>query len=302
MYKKWLKYFSFISILLIVILELNYQYNRKSFFRTGLDYKVYTYLNQKLSKDVKTVIFSTSVTYGPLRKYKLRDDILDLSTVSSVGILGQYFMLKRYLEQNKNTVKNIYLFALPGTFSSSYEKNNPMYIDSVFDTKNEKDYLEKIRNKRYNPDYFYSRINYLKIWKSTYRKFSKKQLILKRSIDLHPYSGKSQINLKHQKITSSFNNVFDDFLNLCYQYNIKLYIVIEPLNSHNYQSYKNSDLSTYITSKNVTLINFNDIHTFKDDDFRDGRHLNIIKQVEYVYLINRYVVNILKDKKLNETK
>lgn len=295
MYKKWIFLFLLFNMLLVVVIEINYKYNKESFIRHATDFRVYSSLPDSEIKDIKTIIFTTSVTYGSIRKYAINKNILDLSTVSEVGFLGQLFMLKRYLEHN--SVKNIFLFSLPKSFEQNFYNINELHIESIFTNTYEKDILSKTRNKIYNPDYFYTRINYLKFWNSTYRNFNRKKLILDiEKIKENPYIeaiNKQRIK-KNIKIKNTTDLIFKGIVDLCHENNIKLFIVIEPLTIEKYRSYKNSTLPDYILSHNIELIEFNNLHTFHDNDFYDGVHLKDKNKKTYAYLLDKYILDFLK--------
>ncbi len=295
MYKKWLKYFFIFSIGIMVVLEINYQCNRKNFIRHGLDYKIHNTLPDSANKKIDTIVFGNSVTYGPMRQYKIKDRVLDLCTVHSVGILGQYFMLQRYLQ--KNRVNSVYLFVLPQNFYMDLSSINDIYIESVFEKQEEKIFLRTVREEKYEVNYFYSRINYFKFWKSTYRYFDRKILEIDQDrVILYPtrISQKpNNISETSKKVNEKFDFVFNRFVQLCNENNIDLVIVMEPMIEKEYKKYKVGPISEYIKSHDLKLFELNQIHTFQDKDFHDSIHLNEIEAKKYMYIVDKYIVDFL---------
>ena len=295
MHRKWVSFFLLFNISIIAILELNYRYNRKGFIRHALDQRMNIGLPDSRNRSIDTIMFSTSVTYGSIRKFAINGNVLDLTTTYGVGFLGQYLMLKRYLAHN--TVKNVYLFALPKSFVQDIYNMNGAKNDPLFDHGYEKRILGLVRKHPYRPDYFASRINYLKFWNSTYRRLDRNRLVLDRKgISLDPYSGGlagEKRDRERVRIPGKLDFIFKKLVRLCRENGIKLFLVMEPLSRKNYRDYKNTDLAEYIRSHGIGLVEFNTIHTFGDADFFDGIHLRDNKKKLYSYLVDNHVVRFL---------
>jgi len=287
-YKKFILLFLISIFGFIAILELTYQNFRKDVYTNPLEYKVNGVLNNIHNQKFDTIIFSTSVTYGALREYKLNDDVLELGTTSGVGFIGQYYMLKRYLSQN-NRVKNIYIFILPGSF------NVVNFSPKIFSNNDEINISMQNGMKKVNTNYFYSRISYLKFWNSSYRNLKQRKLLFTKKYSLEG----SQLNsFKTNTKMIHMNKIVDTYLNniieLCKKYKININIVIEPMTEKKYIDYLHSGIVGYLEMKDINLIDINKFYMFKDSSFFDRIHLTSINKKKYAFIINQFIIKLNK--------
>ena len=108
--KAWL--YSFIAFTLVLFICLELAFQLINFSRTEVDYVV----KEKLSKEVKentyeTLVLGDSLGRNALSTIKIHNSILDLTTNNAISLAGQYFIIKRYLQNNPRP-KNIFLFTI----------------------------------------------------------------------------------------------------------------------------------------------------------------------------------------------
>lgn len=291
-YRKFLYLFVVFSILFMGLIEVIYQNFRSNIYTNPIEYKVNGVLKSTHHKDYDSLFFSTSVTYGTLREYKLSDDVLELGTTFGVGFVGQYYMLQRYLKQN-NKVKNIFFFVLP----NSFEVVN--FSSEIFNNNEE---LEESRKNGFvtiDSNYFYSRMHYLKIWNSTYRNISKKRLDLSGDFIFNSVDFKDVLDetvRTNFMINKTVDYYIDKIIDLCKEHNIEVTFVLEPLKKEKYIDFLNSDLRSDIQNKNINFIDTNAIHLFDDDDFFDGVHLKDSSKILYRILIDKHIKKLTQER------
>jgi hypothetical protein len=251
-----------------------------------LEYKVNNILKNNKNKNFDTVLFSTSVTYGTTREYKLNHNVLDLGTTAGVGFIGQYYMLKRLLANN-NKVKSIYFFVLPSSFKTVN------FLPDVFDKQEELKLSQQNGMDKLKSNYFYSRIHYLKFWNSTYRSLAKNKIIKKDYILNYI---ESDIDAKqHFQVDTVVSKYVKMICNIAKKNDISITFVLEPLSEDNYFKFRSTDLLKELNLSNVKIIDINRYHTFKNKDFFDGRHLFDEAKDRYMFIINKYIKNIQGD-------
>lgn len=302
-HKKWLIYFTIAVITIFVLLEF-LSYGAKDRFRHMVDYKVH--LTQTPTKEYKDTLFlSDSVTYEAMGKYKLNDNIMDLTSNQAISLAGNYFMLERYLETHK-APKKVYLFFIYDLFFN--QLNSPylyLYFTTVFTKNQEKDELKYVQKNN-----VYDKLNYFNLNKIHLKKYLKyyipgkkaiydKQYTLKRSKNNYikkNYTKRLKV-YTHAKIIPFSRYFLNKIINLCKEKDIELNLVIEPIHKVQYQTFSKSNLLKYLKEKtyngNFNLIDTNQYYSFDIDCFReDTIHLTKNFQKKYLDLIDQNIVKL----------
>ena len=300
--KKWILLFISIVIFLLVILEF-LSYRNKNHFRHEVDYKVYL-SEYSTQKNIDTILLSDSVSYGPLSRYKLKQNILDLSSNQAISLAGNYFMLKRYLKRHK-APKEVYLFFIYDLFYNNLTSRlNYLYFTTVFTKKAEQEEMSRIHRFE-----IYDKLNYFNSRKSNLKKYFKAftPRIKKDFTDIYNLSTvqkkikktvyKSRVKFyTNAKLTSFASHFLKKIIKLCQSHNIKLTLVVEPIAEAHYSKFINSKLYHYLLkeSKNklFTLKDVNNYYNFKIEYFRDAIHLSGSFEKKYLSLLNQNIIRL----------
>lgn len=300
--KKWIFLFVSIIIFLLVLLEF-LSYQSKDHFRHEVDYKVHL-SEYSTQKNIDTILLSDSVSYGPLSRYKLKPNILDLSSNQAISLAGNYFLLERYLKTHK-APKEVYLFFIYDLFKNNLTSRlNYLYFTTVFTKKNEQEELSRISRSE-----VYDKLNYFNSRKSNLKKYFKefKPRIKKDFVDIYDltviqkkiktavYQGRTKI-YANAKLTPFANHFLKKIIKLCQYHNIKLTLVVEPMPENHHIKFINSALYQYLLeqSKNklCTLKDSNDYYTFEVEHFRDTIHLSGNFQKKYLSILNQNIIEL----------
>jgi len=299
MYQKWLIGFAVLSLGIVALMEINYQVNHKNYYRHAEDYTVNKLLVQEVNQKRKSVLMGDSVTHWAIEGVSLSDDVYDLTATSSMTIVGQYMLLYRYLQQNE-APEDVYFFFIPEAMMED-TKNTYSVVESIFDKPDEIEVIKMLKNGGFSTggSYFYDRIRILKFWKQ-YLAHGSRQLSLKPIMKKLQDKQEETLDI-HQKVEDIQMNpvskhVIRELIKLAKTHNIKLHFILEPLKSDNYISYLNSDIADFLEKNSIPLTDFRKIFIFEDKAFYDGIHLSGVNADTYVYLIDKNIVPILKNK------
>lgn len=299
MYKKWLLGFFTLSLLVVAVIEVNYQQNSKKYYRHAEDYAVNKLLVEQVNKEHRAVIMGDSVTHWAIEGVPVSDDVYDLSVTSSMTMIGQYMLLNRYLKYNK-APKDLYFFFIPEAMMENTEKTAQV-VETVFDEKGEAETIKMLKLGAYDSDrnYFFDRVRILKFWKQ-YLPHGERRVDIKAVEEILKTPRKALFKDSKKAEVIHLNDiskhVIKELVKLTKKYNINLHFVLEPLPSQNYQAYQDSDIPAYIKENNIALIDFRDIYVFDDKAFYDGVHISGLDADIYVYMIDKKIVPFLKQK------
>jgi len=300
--KKWIFLFVSIIIFLLVILEV-LSYQIKDRFRHEVDYKVHL-SEYSTQKNIDTILLSDSVSYGPLSQYKLKENILDLSSNQAISLAGNYFILERYLKAHK-APKKVYLFFIYDLFANNLKsKYTYLYFTTVFTKDNEQEILSSIGRSD-----IYDKLNYFNNRKSNIKKYFKvfKPRSKKYFTDIYDLSKTQkkikleafQRRIKHHtnaKLTPFANHFLENIIKLCQEHSIKLTLVVEPMPQEQHIKFLESALYQHLKQKSndnfFTLQDSNNYYTFEIEYFRDTIHLLGDFQKKYLDLIDQNIVKL----------
>jgi len=296
MYKRWLLGFLLLSLIIASIIEVNYQLNRKQYYRHAEDYAVNKLLAQQKNRDYKTIIMGDSVIHWAMEGMKLDPSVYDMTVTGSMTIVGQYMMLNRYLKYNK-APDEVYMFFIPEAFKEDTENTRPR-IESIFDEEGEAELIKKVKLGQFSDEsnYFYDRVRILKPWKQYFAKGNRsidKSSVLREVSRDKTYEIVDQ-TMKERHLTKVVENTFKELQSLCKNNGISLILVLEPMQYIRYKAYENSDLDKFFKSKNIGIIDFRTIYEFEDKLFYDGLHLNQLNADLFMYKIDQNITTILK--------
>lgn len=301
--KSWLIAFFIFILLQVVAIEIFYRiydYNRHY-----VDYLVKTKITNLKNKSFETVILGDSLAQDSIGKLKLHPHILNLTSNNALSLAGNYFLLKRYLKQNKRP-KNLYLFCVPNHLHQDLNTiHTYSYFKSVFTQKDEIEEIQKIRPDFYN-DYSFSKytesrlksikfLTHFKPKKKVQAIFIDETTLTKRENFMN-----NKIDEKIKLIKRDQNNIheipiiyIEKITSLCKELGINFKLVIEPIPKASNRSFIQSKLYNYLKEKDVSIYNINELYSFNNYFFRgDGRHLHGKVNQYYQNLIDEYVLDI----------
>ena len=145
--KKWIKNFFLNIIILIFIIEISY--HLKSSNRHYVDYIINNILPNTKNKNVDILILGDSVAANAFKNKILKENIFDLSSNQAISMAGNYFLLKRFLEQN-NPPKELFLFTIPQFYQNDLNQIwTYLYFETVFQNDEEFEEIKKIKPNLY---------------------------------------------------------------------------------------------------------------------------------------------------------
>jgi hypothetical protein len=256
-------------------------------------------------KNFETIIIGDSLSKNAISSLNIHPHIADLSSNNALSVAGNYFILKRYLKNNK-APKNIYFFCVPNHL---HQNLNTMYTYSYFTTiftkKEEMESIKKIKPHLYD-DYSFSkytesRLKALKFFTHYKPKKKKKPVLIKESelIKKENFMNsqiRSNIDLikKYQNTIHDVPKVYiDKIISLCKEMNINFKLVIEPIPQESNRSFMQSKIYQYLKDRNVSIYNVNEHYKFNNYFFRgDGRHIKGKVNQFYQNYIDEHILDI----------
>lgn len=305
--KAWL--YSFIAFTLVLFICLELAFQLINFSRTEVDYVV----KEKLSKEVKentyeTLVLGDSLGRNALSTIKIHNSILDLTTNNAISLAGQYFIIKRYLQNNPRP-KNIFLFTISEHLYENLDTEHTyLYFKTVFTNEDEISEIKALRPGFYDDgfsidSYTESRLKLLKFLTH----FHPKPRIVPSNISLDWMESNSdndfmneiirrKINIKEQQILT-INEIPEIYLekinSLCKDNNIEFTLVLEPMPKTVNEIFNNSKVFNYIETLDIRYININDYYTFSNNFFKtDGIHISGNANIYYQNLIDKHVLDL----------
>lgn len=305
--KLFTKLFFIFVILLFIIIEIIFQSN-KCPYKNGVDYMVNYKLKSINKKSYTSLILGDSVSSMALFPTIIKDDILNLSTTVPVSFVGNYFMIKRYLN-NKNKVNSIYLFSTIELLNETLNRDlTYSYFESIFTKKSEINEVKKLRPDLYEntilDNYFISRKNILsfpKCFKTEEKQeplyIEENKLVKKDSFTNRAIKDRIKKYEKYTAIPSISKLYLNKIIQICKLHDIKLVLVIEPSLKYAEEMFAKSLWKRYLDKISVKVININDYYQFNNYAFEsDGLHLRGMNNLYYQNLIDKYVVKLYKGK------
>jgi len=301
--KSWLKIFFTLIIIQVLAIEIfyrTYHYNRHY-----VDYIVKTRLAHLKNQSYETVIIGDSLAHNAMGHLKLHPQILDLTTNNAISIAGNYFILKRYLANNKKP-KNIYLFCVPNHLHQNLNTiYTYSYFTTIFNKKDEMESIKKIKPNLYNNNsfekYTESRLKALKFFTHYKPKKREKAVVVKESelVKKENFMN-SQIQSNIDLIKSDENTIheipkvyIDKILSLCKKEGINFKLVIEPIPQESNKSFMKSKLYKYLKDRNVSMYNVNEHYKFNNYLFKgDGRHIKGKANQFFQNYIDEHILDI----------
>jgi hypothetical protein len=301
--KSWLIALFVFMTIQVVTIELFYrahEYNRHY-----VDYLVKIKLANLKNKNFETVIIGDSLAKNAIGTLEIKSNILDLTSNNALSIAGNYFILKRYLKENKKP-KNVYLFCVPNHLHQNLDTiHTYSYFTTVFTKKEEMESIKKVKPHLYD-DYSFSKYteSRLKSFKflTHYKAKKRKHPVLVKESELIKKENfiNSQIEKKIALIKKDQNVIYDvpktyidKLVSLCNEMNINFTLVIEPIPQESNKSFMHSKLYSYLKEKNISLYNINEHYSFNNYLFRgDGRHIKGKANQFFQNYIDEHILDI----------
>ena len=235
----------------------------------------------------------------------LKKNILDLSSNQAISMAGNYFILKRYLKNNK-IPKEIYLFCIPGFLHNDLnQKWTYSYFESVFTDNNENKEIQKLKPNLYNNDFDIDK--YLERRKKSINLGGYKPRNRLPHVEIDEKDLKIDLNYMNQKIKKKIIRIdkekdlmesipmayLNKIIKLCQENNIDFTLVIEPMPKEYNAIFKTSKWNKYLTEKKINYLNINDYYIFNTYFFKgDGTHIGGKVNQYYQNLIDKHILDI----------
>ena len=287
-WQKFLKttFLSFISFAFINEIVLFFVKNP---YAIALRHNVDLYANfpPKAPNIERSVILGDSVVNQIFESFKMQIGVVDLTTNQATGISGNYFLLKRYLEQN-NHLKQVWLSFIPSVYSKDMSDDlSYTYFFSVFNRPEEiSEYSECAMGRSgYDFDLNYKIKHRLDLFSSpwiTLNFWSQRWI---RSF------GKAEgqfrpVESNYQSVDDAWKKIYDEELKLhpltrCFltkilrlseEKNFQIHILINPVYRRRFNA------NSLVILKNSlkefgSVTDFNDLSFYDEKSFYDGVHL-----------------------------
>ncbi len=306
--RKFTKLFFILTTLIFIIIEIIFQLN-KCQHKSKIDYIINHKLNNMKNKSYDSLILGDSISTMVLSPTIIKNNILDLSTTVPVSLVGNYFAIKRYLENN-NEVESIYLFTSVELLNETLNRNlTYSYFESIFTRRNEIKEVTKIRPDLYKntflDNYFISRKNKLTLSKCLVHKIKQKPTyinetdLIKKSDFTNRAINDKIIKYKEYNTIPELPKIYlDKIIELSNSNNIKFTLIIEPSLEDANKLFLKSKWKRYLDKLPITIININNYYQFNNYAFKsDGLHLRGDNNLYYQNLINRHILKLYKEEK-----
>lgn len=295
----------FILILTVQVIAIELFYRTYDYNRHYVDYLIKTKLANFKNKNYETVIIGDSLANNALGTIKLHPHIADLTSNNAISVAGNYFILKRYLQENKKP-KNIYFFCVPNHLYQNLDSiHTYSYFTTIFTKKEEIESIEKIKPNLYNnysfSKYTESRLKSLKFLthykpkkRTTAVLVDESTLVKKENFINNKIKEKINALKKDQNIVREVPKVYiDKIVTLCKEMNINFTLVIEPIPKDSNKNFIQSKLYMYLKEKNISIYNINEHYSFSNYFFRgDGRHIKGKVNQYYQNYIDEHILDI----------
>lgn len=146
--KHWHKFllltFPIYLVLLAAVAEF-FAYKLKDFPMLRHDTDKLAAVLEKGDSKAKIAILGDSITYDVLKTYQIdeNNNVANLTTNLASGLIGGYFIIKRYLDHN-GPIQHLIIASTPEFYSYEPEgKGAEVYLFSVFQKKDEISFLEE---------------------------------------------------------------------------------------------------------------------------------------------------------------
>lgn len=302
--KKWLLSLVIYITLFIVIIEVKYQEFPGA--RHEVDYLVKKVIPNLYEKNYDTLIIGDSLAHNAFSNILLHKNILDLTSNQAISLAGNYFILQRYLENNK-IPKKIFLFCIPGFLHNDLNQiYTYRYFETVFNRHQEIKEIKEIKpnlyNDKFNIDkYFESRKNAINL--GGYKPPRRIVIANIEENDLEKVENYTNTKIKNRILQyKQQKDIVEDIpliyinkiVELCKKNNINFSIVIEPMPKEYDKIYKSSKWHMFLQeNKRINYFNINDFYTFNTYFFKhDGIHVSGDVSQYYLKLIDKNILDI----------
>ncbi len=301
-YKSWVVRVFLCGVLILVAIEAKYQMFEH--YKNRVDW-VANKAEQKKPRYNDIIIIGDSLAINALSAIKLHKHILDLTTLSSVSLAGNYFILKRYLHSNKPP-KKIFLFASPPLlYANLDDKFVYFYFESIFTKEYEKSEIKKLKPYLYNESfsvdkYFEKRRRALSVSYQPPKRIGMPSIDKSDLKIIQNYTNKKiqdKINLytRQKDVIPKLSLVYlDKIAKLCKDNDIEFSVVIEPMANEYDEIFRNSAYNKLLLNyENIKYYNINDYYKFSAYFFRhDGLHIRGKVNLFFIKLIDENVLDI----------
>jgi hypothetical protein len=301
--KKWLFSLLFFTISLSILIELKYQIYPGS--RHRVDYLVNEYLPALNNENYETLILGDSLAHNAFGNLLMKENLLDLTSNQAISMAGNYFLLKRYLKNNKNP-KNIYLFCISDFLHNDLNQvYTYSYFESVFINEEEIEEIKKIKPDLYNMDFDINK--YIERRKKSIDLVSYKPKERLAYINIDERSLKKVPNYMNKEIQNNIakaegkklilENIpkiyLDKIIDLSVNKDINFTLIIGPMPEEKNSIFKASKWNEYLIDKKINYFNVNDYYTFSNYFFRsDGVHIKGKVNQYYQNIINENILEL----------
>ena len=280
-----------IFMCLIIYQLISYFLSKVPFSRHPVDRLIYN-LNYS-TEFSEYIILGNSITRDVLKRYRANDTkIVNLTVDQPSGLIGSYFLLKRYLNKNDLEKKTSHVF-IAGTaeffsnFNIGKSLSNEIYLNSIFTNEDEIVLLNKLNiypqsysNVEKVKKYFNFKKNVLDPIFALLRNKKKTILVEGTKFELEKNNLPSiktfdEITLQDRyKEKLSLNSeafyIFNKICELSQKYNFKIHIILAPTHNSLYENWTNNgEISNLYNSfnnkilKNCTNFNFLDLNQIR---------------------------------------
>lgn len=313
-YKKQIIIFLVIPTIFFLVLEFLYTYFP---IATNSSEVRIIEINNIKNEELKYAIFGSSVSNGVLGSNpNVYNNVYNGTTVGATTLMGQYFLAKRLLNNNK--VEQIFLSFTPHMlFFDITNKNNKRvvrFFNDSFKNSYEENILKKFdKNYTIENSYIINRRFYINNLIKEQKQFFNEDKIARKIDDI--LNRKLQVCQKEndkkvqEEILNHSNSIYNAKLNphIPYLFQLiseqslqdKFIFIIEPMPKSVYEKFIKSDLYfTFIKELehyHIKYIDSNNNFEFNDCMFRDHLHLKNQFNINYEqFLIKTLFNNILE--------
>jgi len=300
--KRWVIFVGVIFILQVILLEVFYQTSKHN--RHEVDYLVNNTMQNLKNKKYDVIILGDSLAHKTIGSIELHNNILDLTSNNAVSMAGNFFLFQRYLKDNYPP-KKLYLFCVPNHLYQNLDTiHTYFYFSTIFTKDSEKKEIKKLKPHLY--DYSFSKYTESRIKSIDFLGyFNPKAKVLPKEIDesslerednfindsIREKIEEAKINI--DKINEIPKIYLDKLIAITKKYDIEFTLVIEPIPIESHNVFLSSKMYQYIKSKNINIIDINNIYQFSNYSFKiDGRHLDGKDNQYFQNIIDKKVIDI----------
>jgi len=269
-------------------------------FKNGPNWKqqISSSMKNALKKDYKLFILGNSKTYRGLNPEYFTFSTYNFS--NDDDSYNQIFYKLKFLIENKKDFNYLILGLDYFQFSFKSDARNFVYADFLNENYL-KDFNTNIHLLKLN--YYLSNANLKKIL--SIRHPAKKPFLKENGQYIYPGMAKESDAFQRSISRLKFQEVyFDKIISLCKSKNIKVFIVMLPMRTNEFQSYTNEEIeefNTYIEKfsdyKGVFYLNYSEIGGFSTEDYIDLAHFTEHAANTFSKILNDDILKLIENKK-----